>query len=137
MGGWRSRLCRTRLLAAPAFRANVCVARKSKFCSDGLGGRDYRRLQKPFSHHSRRSPKTHCVFLSLKESHAITLIEIKPHRWAGKFLKRPESNLCSRRNVRPSITPKIAHVFAPARFAFSIRAVMSNTPFRNETERKL
>src|SRR5438552_3354293 len=52
MGGWRSRLCRTRLLAAPAFRTNVYVARKSEFCSSGLGGRDHCKLQKPFSHHS-------------------------------------------------------------------------------------
>src|SRR6266566_8740820 len=66
MGGWRSCLCRTRLLAAPAFRTNVCVARKSKFGSSGLGGRDHRKLQKAFSHHSRLSPKTHCAFLELE-----------------------------------------------------------------------
>jgi len=48
------------------------------------------------------------------------IIEIKPRTvTAGKFLKRPASSLCSRRNVRPSITHRNARVVSLRRDSHS------------------
>jgi hypothetical protein len=49
---------------------------------------------------------------------AMTLIEIRRHPGAGKFLNRPALSLCSRRNVRPLTMPKPARAFGRVRFAF-------------------
>jgi len=67
------------------------------------------------------------------------IIEIKPRTvTAGKFLKRPASSLCSRRNVRPSITHRNARVVSPGeiRIPEPTGNVERVIPF-NDTNRKL
>src|SRR4029453_16125476 len=68
----------------------------------------------------------------------MTIIEIRPHRWAGRFLKLRASSLCSRRNVRQSTTPRAAQAFAAVRFVFSTQlATSSATIAFNEADRKM
>jgi hypothetical protein len=57
--------------------------------------------------------------------------------WAksqDEFEARPAWSLCSRRNIRQSITQKIAHGFAEAKFAFWIQAAISNVLFRSRKQ---
>src|SRR5260370_36709425 len=50
-------------------------------------------------------------------------------------LRHPASSLCARKTLRPSIMRRIARAFAVAKFAFWIRAAISNASFRS-TRRK-